>query len=444
MSLATPETVGKLQTALHAKAKDSPDYRFYTLYDKVYRLDVLAFAYRLCHANGGAPGVDGQTFEDIKAYGVTRWLNELATELREKTYRPEAVRRVMIPKPGQKGRYRPLGIPTIKDRVVETAALLVLEPIFEADLQPEQYAYRPKRSALEAVKHVHFLLERGYREVIEADLSGYFDTIPHHELMKSVSRRVSDGQMLRLINRWLEAPVEEHDKRRHPHRTTRNKDTGRGSPQGSPISPLLANLYMRRFVLGWRALGHERRFRAHIVNFADDFVICCRGSADEAMTAMRIMMDKLKLTVNEEKTTICRVPDERLDFLGYTFGRYYSYRTGRPYIGVCPSKGKSRRLGREISRLTGPEWTWLDEKTQVARLNRTMVGWANYFCLGRVGQAYRNVNHHAMKRLRQWLCRKHKVRGQRGTSRFSDQYLHEQLGLVNIEKLTRNRLWAKA
>ena len=257
MGLATPETVGKLQTTLHAKAKDSPDYRFYTLDDKVYRLDVLAFAYRLCRANGGAPGVDGQTFEDIKAYGVTRWLDELATELREKRYRPEAVRRVMIPKPGQKGRYRPLGIPTIKDRVVETAALLVLEPIFEADLQPEQYAYRPKRSALEAVKHVHSLLERGYREVIEADLSGYFDTIPHHELMKSVSRRVSDGQMLRLINMWLEAPVEEHDERGHPHRTTRNKDTGRGSPQGSPISPLLANLYMRRFVLGWRTLGHE-------------------------------------------------------------------------------------------------------------------------------------------------------------------------------------------
>jgi RNA-directed DNA polymerase len=444
MGLATPETVGKLQTTLHAKAKDSPDYRFYTLYDKVYRLDVLTFAYRLCRANGGAPGVDGQTFEDIKDYGVMRWLDELATELREKRYRPEAVRRVMIPKPGQKGRYRPLGIPTIKDRVVETAAMLVLEPIFEADLQPEQYAYRPKRNALDAVKHVHSLLNRGYREVIDADLSGYFDTIPHSKLMKSVSRRISDGQMLRLINIWLEAPVEEQDERGHRRRTTRNKDTGRGSPQGSPISPLLANLYMRRFILGWKVLGHEQRLRAHIVNYADDFVLCCRSNANEAMAVMRTMMDKLKLTVNEEKTTICRVPDERFDFLGYTFGRYYSYRTGRPYIGVCPSKAKSRRLGREISRLTGPEWTWLDEKTQVARLNRTMVGWANYFCLGRVGRAYRNVNHHAMKRLRQWLCRKHKVRGQRGTSRFSDQYLHEQLGLVNIEKLTRNRLWAKA
>ena len=235
MSLATPPTVRKLQTTLHAKAKDLPDYRFYTLYDKVYRLDVLMVAYHVCRANGGAPGVDGQTFEDIKEYGVTRWLDELATALREKTYRPEAVRRVMIPKPGQKGRYRPLGIPTIKDRVVETAALLVLEPIFEADLQPEQYAYRPKRNALDAVRQVHSLLNRGYREVIDADLSGYFDTIPHRELMKSVARRLSDGQMLRLIKGWLEAPVEEDDERGHRRRTTRNKDTGRGSPQGQPF-----------------------------------------------------------------------------------------------------------------------------------------------------------------------------------------------------------------
>jgi group II intron reverse transcriptase/maturase len=270
MGLATPQTVGNLQTALHAKAKDSPDYRFYTLYDKVYRLDVLTFAYRLCRANGGAPGVDAQTFEDIKDYGVMRWLDELATALREKSYRPEAVRRVMIPKPAQKGRYRPLGIPTIKDRVVETAAMLILEPIFEADLQPEQYAYRPKRNALDAVKHVHSLLNRGYREVIDADLSGYFDTIPHAELMKSVSRRISDGQMLRLIHMWLEAPVEEQDERGHRRRTTRNKDTRRGSPQGSPISSLLANLYMRRFILGWKVLGHEPRLRAHIVNYADD------------------------------------------------------------------------------------------------------------------------------------------------------------------------------
>ncbi len=444
MSLIPPETVEKLQTALHAKAKNSPDYRFYTLYDKVYRKDVLRHAFRICLVNGGAPGVDGQTFEDIEKYGEVKWLDELAEELRTKTYRPEAVRRVMIPKPGQKGRFRPLGIPTIKDRVVETAALLVLEPIFEADLQPEQYAYRSGRSALDAVKEVHSLLNRGYKEVVDADLSGYFDSIPHSDLVKSVARRVSDRHMLHLIKMWLEAPVEETDDRGRKQRTTRNKDTGRGSPQGSPISPMLANLYMRRFILGWKVLGHERRLRARIVNFADDFVICCRGSAEEAMTTMRSMMQTLKLTVNEEKTKICRIPEESFDFLGYTIGRCYTYDTGRAFIGTRPSSVKIKRLCSEISRLTGREWAWLDEETQVGRLNRMMVGWSNYFCLGRVSKAYRSVTLHAVKRLRQWLCGKHKVRGQRGTSRYSDKYLHEKLELVNLEQFGRNRSWAKA
>ena len=277
MSLVPPTTVGKLQEALHAKAKGSPDYRFYALYDKVYRADVLWHAYRICQINGGAPGVDGQTFEDIEEYGRRRWLGELAEELRTKRYRPEPVRRVHIPKPGQPGQTRPLGIPTIKDRVVMTAAMLVLGPIFEADLQPEQYAYRPERSALDAVRHVHTLLKSRHWEVIDADLSGYFDSIPHVELMKSVARRISDRHMLRLIKMWLQAPVEETDERGRKRRTTRNKDDGRGCPQGAPISPLLANLYMRRFILGWKVLGHEQRFQAKIVNYADDFVICCRG-----------------------------------------------------------------------------------------------------------------------------------------------------------------------
>ena len=237
MSLSPPEKVGKLQKTLHAKAKGSPNYRFYALYDKVYRADVLWHAHRICQVNGGAPGVDGQTFEDIEKYGRMRWLRELAEELRTKEYRPKPVRRVYIPKPGKPGRTRPLGIPTIRDCVVMTAAMLVLEPIFEADLQPEQNAYRPNRSALDAVTQVSALLHSWHREVIDADLSGYFDSIPHAELMKSVARRISDRHMLRLIKMWLVAPVEETDKRGRKHRTTRNKDMGRGTPQGAPISP---------------------------------------------------------------------------------------------------------------------------------------------------------------------------------------------------------------
>lgn len=200
---------------------------------------------------------------------------------------------------------------------------------------------------------------------------------------------------------------------------------------------------MRRFVLGWKVLGHERRLRANIVNFADDFVMCCRGRAEEAMAVMRAMMQKLKLTVNEEKTTICRIPDDTCDFLGYPIGRCDSYRTGRPDIGTRPSKEQSRRLCGDISRLTRREGTWLDEATQVHRLTRMLGGWAHDFCLGRVRQAYRHVNHHAVKRLRQWLCHQHKVRGYRGTSRFSDTSLHDTLGLIHIETLMRNRPWAK-
>ncbi len=441
MSLPTPTKVQKLQAALRAKAKGSPNFRFYALFDKVYRPDVLAHAYGLCKANGGAPGVDGQTFGQIETEGLEAWLGELAEELRNKRYRPQAVRRVYIPKPD--GGQRPLGIPTVKDRVAQMAAVLVLEPIFETDLQPEQYAYRPGRSALDAVRRVHSLLNTGHREVVDADLSGYFDSIPHAELMRSVARRVSDGAMLHLIKMWLEMPVEEEDKRGRKCRTTRNRDEHRGIPQGAPISPMLSNLYMRRFVLGWKTLGYERRLDARIVNYADDFVICCRGTASEAMAATRSMMERLKLTLNEGKTRICHVPDETFDFLGYTIGRCYSPKTGRAYIGTRPSRKRICRLCRQISEMTGSRWTWVAAPVLVGRLNRVLTGWSNYFSLGPVSKAYRAVDDHARQRLRRWLRLKHKVRG-RGTSRYPDDYLHLRLGLVCLQQRTRSFPWAKA
>jgi len=441
MNLATPSSVQKLQTALHDKAKGSPSFRFYALYDKVYRKDVLAFAYACCKANGGAAGVDGQSFEDIEEYGVERWLDELAEELRNRSYRPQPVRRVWIPKPD--GKQRPLGVPTILDRTVETAAVLVLEPIFEADLQPEQYAYRKDRSALDAVKHVHKLINTGHGEIVDADLSGYFDSIPHAELMKSVARRVVDGAMLHLIKMWLEAPVEETDEHGRKHRSTRNRDEGRGTPQGAPISPLLSNLYMRRFVLGWKQLGHEKRLRAYIVNYADDMVICCRGQAEEALATMRRIMQKLKLTVNETKTRVCTLPEEKFDFLGYTFGRCYSPKTGRAFLGTVPAKKRVIRICEAISSETGRNKTLLDEQTVVGTLNRMMIGWANYFCLGPVSKAYRAVEEHARKRLRQWLRVKHKVHG-RATGRFLDADLHDVLGLVRLTTRTRSFPWANS
>jgi group II intron reverse transcriptase/maturase len=441
MSLKPPETVRKLQGALHAKAKGSPNHRFHALYDKLYRADILTYAYACCEANGGAGGVDGEEFAAIESYGRERWLSELGEELREKTYRPQAVRRVWIPKAN--GKRRPLGIPTIRDRVVQTAAVVVLGPIFEADLQPEQYAYRSERTAHDAIRLVHQLVNTGHTEVVDADLSGYFDSIPHAELTKSVARRVSDGQILRLIKLWLTAAVEETDDRGHRHRTTRNKREGRGVPQGAPISPLLSNLYMRRFVLGWKVLGHEKHLDAHIVNYADDFVICCRGTAEQAMTAMRAMMSRLKLTVNEEKTTTCHLPVETFNFLGYTVGRCHSPKTGRTYLGTWPSKARVQRVCTEITAMTSRRQLLADDAEMVARLNRVLRGWSNYFCLGPVSKAYRAVDVHARTRLRRWLCRKHKGSG-RGYSRYPDEHLYEALGLVRLPALTHHLPWAKA
>ena len=279
-NLSTPKSVQKLQTALHAKAKAEAGYRFYALYDKISREDILAHAYAQCRSNKGAPGIDGQDFADIEAYGVERWLAELTLAIREETYRPEPIRRVHIPKAN--GKLRPLGISTVRDRVCMTAAMLVLEPIFEADLPPEIYAYRAGRNAQQAVIEVEDQLFHGRPDVVDADLADYFGSIPHPELMKSVARRIVDPRVLHLIRLWLDCAVEETDDKGRKTRTTAAKDQRRGIPQGSPISPLLANLYMRRFVLGWRKLGLGQRLGARLVTYADDLVIVCtegqRGS----------------------------------------------------------------------------------------------------------------------------------------------------------------------
>ena len=450
MSLIPPEKLQKLQAALHAKAKASPDQRFHALYDKVYRKDVLGHAYDCCKANGGAAGVDGQDFEDIEARGVGLWLGELAEELKAQTYRPSPVRRVWILKPdggpadkSAGPKKRPLGIPTIKDRVAQTAAMLVLEPIFEADLQPEQYAYRPQRSALDAVNHVRELLVQGHTQVVDADLSGYFDSIPRAQLMQCLRRRIVDGVMLHLLKMWLQMPVEEIDGQGKRHRTTRNKDEGKGTPQGAPISPLLSSLYMRRFVLGWKALGHEVRLKARIVNYADDFVICCRGTAEQAMTVMREMMSRLKLTVNEDKTHVRQLPGETFDFLGYTFGRHRSARTGRWMFCGKPSTKRIARVCRKISAMTGRNFQQLSGAEMAAELNPVLRGWAGYFCLGPITDAYRTINAHVRYRFRKWWTAKHKNVRLDGRWKWS-RWLEQKFGLLELKWDSRRLPHAKA
>ncbi len=441
-NLSTPISVQKLQMALHAKAKAEVGYRFYVLYDKIYREDILAHAYAQCRSNKGAPGVDAQDFEDVEAYGVQRWLGELALALREESYQPDPIRRVWIPKAN--GKLRPLGISTLRDRVCMTAAMLVLGPIYEADLPPEQYAYRPGRNAQQAVVKVNDAMFRGRLEVVDADLADYFGSIPHAELLKSVARRIIDRRVLHLIKQWLECPVEESDKRGRKTRTTEAKDNGRGIPQGSPISPLLANLYMRRFVLAWKKLGLERKLGSRIVTYADDLVILCKkGKAEEALLKLREIMGKLKLTVNEEKTRVCKVPEGEFDFLGYTFCRIYSARTGQANLGYRPSKKSIKRMVEKVHAMTAEATAWQDATALVGKLNRSLRGWANYFQVGTVNKAYRAIDSYTLARLSRWLRNKYKIR-RRGYGEYPPSYIYETMGLVRLTRIGRDSSWAKA
>jgi RNA-directed DNA polymerase len=430
MSLATPSKIRELQIKLYRKAKNEPEYRFYLLYDKVYREDILAHAYALAKSNDGAPGVDGQSFEDIESSGAEKWLTGIREELRNQTYRPQPVRRVPIPKPG--GGERPLGIPTIRDRVVQTAAKLVIEPIFEVDLEPNAYGYRPKRSAQDAIQEVHKLLCEGYTDVVDADLSKYFDTIPHSELLKCVARRIVDRDMLHLIKMWLKVPVEEREENGN-YRLTGGKDRHCGTPQGGVVSPLLANLYMNRMLKGWKNTKRGEQFQARVVNYADDFVILSRGKAAEALEWTRSVITRLGLTLNEAKTSIKEARTERFDFLGYTFGPHRFKKDGHWYLGASPSKKSVERIKQKVGDLLVPSQvgTWPEVRD---RLNQKLRGWSGYFSYGTRTMAYRAVDNYVSERVRHFLRRRHKVQS-RGTTRFSDDVIFGELGVVQLRKV---------
>jgi RNA-directed DNA polymerase len=430
MSLATPDKIRDLQIKLYRKAKKEPEYRFYQLYDKVYREDILNHAYRLAKSNDGAPGVDEESFEDIESrgpQGVMEWLNGLGKDLHDKTYEPQPVRRVMIEKPG--GGERPLGIPTIRDRVAQTAAKLILEPILEADLEPNAYGYRPKRSAQDAIQKVDELLYQGYTDIVDADLSKYFDTIPHSELMQCVARRIVDKHMLHLLKMWLQVPVEERDEK-GKKRLTGGRDNDRGTPQGGVISPLLANLYMNRMLKGWKRTGRGEQYRARIVNYADDFVILSRGKAKESLEWTRGVLRRLGLTLNEQKTSIRNARKERFDFLGYTFGPHFSRRTGREYIGYSPSKKSVNRARRNVGEHLGSHNVAPWEEVR-DRLNQKLKGWKAYFGLGSPSKAFEVLDEHVEERVRHFLRRRHKVQSQ-GTRQFSMKRIFGELGVFRL------------
>jgi RNA-directed DNA polymerase len=338
----------------------------------------------------------------------------------------------MIPKAN--GGERPLGIPTIRDRVIQTAAKIVIEPIFEADFEDNAYGYRPARGAVDAVKEVHRHLCRGYADVVDADLSKYFDTIPHSELIKSVARRVVDRNVLRLIKMWLRAPIEERDAD-GTRRMSGGKGNTRGTPQGGVASPLLANIYMNRFLKHWRLTGCGDRFHAHIVSYADDFVILSRGRAAEALAWTKAVMTKLGLTINEAKTSLRNARQERFDFLGYSFGAHRFESNGNWYLGASPSKKSVQRFKTRIGDLLVPSnidpWQEVRDK-----LNRSLRGWSNYFGYGSRSRAYRSVDQYVFERTRRFLARRHKVQG-RGNRRFTFDVIHRELGVLCLQRLPR-------
>jgi RNA-directed DNA polymerase len=432
VSLQTPERVRRLQRTLYVKAKSEPAYRFYLLYDKVCRDDVLTHAYRVSRAARGArtPGVDGMTFEAIEMAGQDEWLAGLKKALQEQTYRPDPVRRVLISKPG--GGERPLGIPTIRDRVVQTAVKLVLEPIFEADFDDSAYGYRPKRSAQGAVRVVHEARCDGYTDVVDADLSKYFDTIPHQELLQSVARRVVDRHVLHLLKMWLKTPIEERDER-GGRRMTGGKRSTRGTPQGGVISPLLANIYMHRYLRAWRERGKRQQYQARVINYADDFVILSRGHAAEALAWTRWAMTHLGLTLNETKTCLRNVRHQSLDFLGYTFGWDRYRKDGHAYLAAQPSKTSVQRVKAAVRAVLRPgnQGSWPEVRDA---LNRVLRGWAAYFSDGTRLMAYRAIDNHVYACTHHFLRRRHKV-PTRGARRFSAEQVFGPLGVMRLRPL---------
>jgi RNA-directed DNA polymerase len=440
--LTTPENIRTLQRKLYRKAKQESAYRFHALYDKVYRADILSHAYNLVRANKGSAGIDGVTFEAIEAQkGVTALLAELEEALRNKTYTPDPVKRVMIPK--SDGSQRPLGIPTIRDRVAQMAAKMVIEPIFEADFCETSYGFRPKKSAHDAVDDVTYAMHMGYTEVIDADLSKYFDTIPHSNLMAVVAERICDGAILHLIQMWLKAPIIEVDRDGTKRNIGGGKANRKGTPQGGVISPLLANLYLHILDRIWERKQMLQRLGARIVRYADDIVILCRRKrSDKAMTVLRQILERLGLTLNEAKTKVVNANQGSFDFLGFSIQMGKSRRTGNRYPHVQPSKKSLKVIKDRVTELTRRQRTVIPLECVVNDVNVSVRGWVGYFHFRNCSKALKNVQVHVEKRMQAHLFKRHKIKDKgTGYARFGSQFLY---GKYRLYKVPTSAGWTKA
>jgi group II intron reverse transcriptase/maturase len=440
--LETPRNIRTLQRKLYRKAKQEPACRFHALYDKVYRADILSHAYGLVRANKGSAGIDGVSFEAIEeGEGGTAFIAELGEALRNKTYKPEPVRRVMIPK--SDGSQRPLGIPTIRDRVAQMATKLVIEPIFEADFCKTSYGFRPKKSAHDAVDDVAYALNIGHTEVIDADLSKYFDTIAHANLLAVVAERISDGAILHLIKMWLKAPIMEVDKDGTKRTVGGGKGNRKGTPQGGVISPLLANLYLHILDRIWERRNLQRRLGARIVRYADDIVILCRkGRSGEAMAMLRQILERLELTLNRTKTKVVDAYAEKFDFLGFTAGMGRGRKTGRYYPHIQPSKKAEQKVKDRITELTQRNRTIMPLEWVVNETNTMLRGWVGYFHYRNCSQTLGRVRNHLEQRMITHLRKRHKVRDRNtGYVRFPNRSLYEKYGLYKVPTTAG---WTKA
>jgi RNA-directed DNA polymerase len=425
--LETPEKIRELQRKLYRKAKQEPNFRFYLLYDKLYRRDILSHAYRLVKANKGASGVDGLTFESVEERegGAERYLDQIAEELKDKVYKPMSVRRVYIPKPN--GRLRPLGIPTVKDRVVQMAVKLVIEPIFEADFEENSYGFRPKRDAHQAMDDVSLQLRTGKTQVIDADISKYFDTIPHDKLLALVAKRIVDKNILRLIKLWLKAPVVEEGR----DGKKRAEGNPKGTPQGGVISPLLANIYLHVLDRIWKVKKVEERFKARLIRYADDFVVLCQDETERVLKGIKMVLRGLELRLNEDKTRVIDAKRQRFQFLGFTLEVKKNPKTGRIFPLITPSKEAMTEIKAEIKALTARNNHRLPKEVLIRKLNELVRGWVGYFYYGNCSRDLSRLKNFFDERVRIYLRRKH-AKKSKGYRDYPYRYLYDNLGLFKI------------